>query len=194
MFAIKSSKSFQVLPTPPSVEVLTISVGFTSPTVYCLAYIPPNASAEYRQEFLDYLESLNSISSNLVLLGDFNLIDINWNSLSGQSPFSSKFCDVTFDLNLFQLIEESTHIAGNILDLILTNVPENISSLIVYSEPPLPISSDHFIIIFDYSTVSNGVNNSVTRKIFQIFLQEIMMAFAILYIIQILHSIICLKI
>ena len=117
MFAIKSSKSFQVLPTP-SVEVLTISVGSTSPTVYCLAYIPPNASAEYRQEFLDYLESLN-ISSNL---GDFNLIDINWNSLSGQSPFSSKFCDVTFDLNLFQLVEESTHIAGNILDLMFQRI------------------------------------------------------------------------
>ena len=64
------------------------------------------------------------------------------------------------------LIEESTHIAGNILDLILTNVPENISSLIIHSEPPLPIPSDHFIITFDYSTVSNGVNNSVSRKIF----------------------------
>ena len=73
MFAIKSCKSFQVLPIPPSVEVLTVSVGLTIPTVYCLTYIPPNASADYRQDILDYLESLNIISCYLVLLGDFNI-------------------------------------------------------------------------------------------------------------------------
>ena len=54
MFAIKSCKYFQVLLTPPSVEVLTVNVGLTTPTVYCLTYIPPNASADYQQDFLDY--------------------------------------------------------------------------------------------------------------------------------------------
>ena len=35
MLAIKSSLSYEVLSTPPSVEVLTVSVGSSNPTVYC---------------------------------------------------------------------------------------------------------------------------------------------------------------
>jgi len=169
MFAIKSSKSFQVLPTPPSIEVLTISVGFATPTVYCLAYIPPNASTDNQLEFLDYFKSLNTMSNNLVLLGDFNLNDINWNSLSGQSHFSSEFCDVTYDLNLQQLVEEPTHIAGNILDLVLTNVPEKVSNLTVNTKSPYPIPSDHFIITFDYLTHPNGVDNPPPSNIYNFF-------------------------
>jgi len=102
MFAIKSSLSYEVLSTPPSVEVLTVSVGSSNPTVYCLAYVPPNATDNYWQQFLDYIESLNNISSSIVLLGDFNCSDINWSSLSGQNQFSLRFCDVLFDLNFFQ--------------------------------------------------------------------------------------------
>ena len=120
MFAVKASKSFQVLYTP-DLELLAVSVGLNSPTVYCLLYIPPNASAVYQQDFINYFKSLHSFSSNLIVLGDFNTSDINWNSLSGQSPFSTDFCDAIFDLNLHQLIEEPTHIAGNILDPILTS-------------------------------------------------------------------------
>jgi len=86
MFAIKSSKSFRVLPTP-DLELLTISVELTKPTVYCLAYIPPNASSAYQHDFLNYFKSLHSTSSNLIMLGDFNTSDINWDSLYGYSPF-----------------------------------------------------------------------------------------------------------
>ena len=134
---------------------------------------------------------MNLSTPFLVLLGDFNISDINWNSLSGQSPFSSKFCDVTFDFNLFQLVEEPTHIAGYILDLVLTNVPENISNLIINSEPPHPIPSDHFMITFDFSTSPNSINNSQVQS--SIFLKVTIMDFVILFIIQIFCSTICLK-
>ena len=70
-------------------------------------------------------------------------------SLFGQSPFSSDFCNAIFDLNLHQLIKDPTHIAGNILDLILTNAPDNIFNL-----------SDHFIISFDHSTPPNSLINT----------------------------------
>ena len=42
MFAIKHSKSYQVLSTPPDLELLTISIGSPTPTIYCLVYIAPN--------------------------------------------------------------------------------------------------------------------------------------------------------
>ena len=56
MLVIKSSKSFPVLlPTPPRVEVLKVNVGFTSPTVNYLAYIPLYESADYWEKFLESL-------------------------------------------------------------------------------------------------------------------------------------------
>ena len=39
-----------------------------------------------------------------------------------RSSISIRFCDIIFDLNLTQLINQPTHIAGNILDLILTSL------------------------------------------------------------------------
>ena len=66
----------------------------------------------------------------------------------GNSPVSAKFCEIIFDLNLCQLVSEPTHIHGNILDLVLTNNPDNIVDLIVHSKSPFSISSDHFVITF----------------------------------------------
>ena len=82
MFAIKQSKSFQVLLSPPDLELLAISTGSPTPTIYCLIYIPPNSPDNYIQKIFNFLISLNDYSSNLVLLGDFNFGDINWDSLS----------------------------------------------------------------------------------------------------------------
>ena len=129
MFAIKSSTSYQVLLSPTDLELLTISTGSTNPIIYCFGYIPPDSSNEYHQEFLNYIGTLKDLTGHLILLRDFNVGDINWDSLCGQSPFSTDFCDTVFNLSLTQMIEEPTHVAGNILDLVLTNVPDDIINL-----------------------------------------------------------------
>ena len=156
LLAIKFSKSYQVLHSPTNLELLSISIGSTIPTVYCLVYIPPDSSNEYYQEFLNYIDTLKDLTGHLVLLGDFNLVDVNWDSLCGQSPFSSDFCDAVFALNLTQMIDDPTHIAGNTLDLVLTNVPDNILNVRVHSEQPLPIPSDHYVITLDFCSSSNN--------------------------------------
>ena len=103
-------------------------------------------------------------AENFVLLGDFNFNDINWDSLHGHSPSSAKFCDIVFDLNFIQLIDEPTHIHGNILDLVLTNNIDIIHDLSVHSKQPLPISSDHFIITFKiHSNITRPSNRLVTK-------------------------------
>ncbi|MCY3929513.1 MAG: reverse transcriptase family protein [Acidobacteria bacterium] len=163
MFAVKHSKSYQVLPSPPKLELLTISIGSSEPTIYCLVYIPPNSSDEYIRKYFNFLVSLNCSAGNLVLLGDFNFNDINWDSLDGFSPLSAEFCDIIFDLNLTQLINQPTHTAGNILDLILTNTPDSIFNLLIHDNLPLPIPSDHYIITFDIamSPVSRKTNGQI---------------------------------
>jgi len=164
MLAVHNSKSYKVLSSPTCLEVLSVNIGLSSPIVYCLVYVPPNCSEEYLIEFFKYLQSLNSSTNSLLLLGDFNFSDINWDSMCGLSPLSAKFCDIIFNLNLFQLISEPTHIAGNILDLILTNIPDHIFNVNVHCEPPLLIPSDHYIITFNVQTLNYEVNNRVTTS------------------------------
>jgi len=59
------------------------------------------------------------------------------------------------------MIDVPTHTAGNILDLVLTNVPDNISNLRIHCDPPLLIPSDHFVITFDFylSSISSHDSN-----------------------------------
>lgn len=164
MLAIRNTKSYKIIPSPPDLEMITVSIGSSFPIIYCLAYVPPNSSEQYLLEFFNYLQSLDSANSNLVLLGDFNFGDINWNSLCGHSLASAKFCDIIFNLNLSQLITEPTHIAGNTLDLILTNIPHHIVNITVHSETPLMIPSDHYIITFDVHTSNEETHNRATTS------------------------------
>ena len=66
--------------------------------------------------------SIVSTMENVILVGDYNMPDICWSSLTGTSTFSNSFCDFVFEMSLSQLVMEATHIKGNILDLVLTNV------------------------------------------------------------------------
>ena len=65
LIAIKESKSYQVLSSPPDLELLAIN---TDSITYCLVYIPPNSSHEYVQKYLDFITSLNNTFNNLVTL------------------------------------------------------------------------------------------------------------------------------
>ena len=83
-----------------------------------------------------------------IILGDFNLPNISWSTLTGSSPVSDLFCDFVFEHNLFQLVTLPTHQKGNILDLVLTDSPDSISTPSVISKQNLFISSDHFMVSF----------------------------------------------
>ena len=75
-----------------------------------------------------------------------NLLDISWSSLTGTSPFSDSLCELIFDLNLMQHVNSPTHLKGNILDFVLTNV-DTTQDLMV-SPPPHSLASDHYTITF----------------------------------------------
>ena len=74
------------------------------------------------------------------------MADINWDTLNGSSPSSNAFCEFICDCNLSQLINTPTHIHGNILDLLITNVPERITNLAITNSSIL--QSDHSLISF----------------------------------------------
>lgn len=73
--------------------------------------------------------------------------------LSLESPlFSVSLCDFVFEMNLAQLVTESTHVKGNILDLVFTNVENSIHDFSISNSHPL-IPSDHRTISFKINCI-----------------------------------------
>ena len=70
------------------------------PIVVCCLYILPNSCGEY----FEYLTDLANGQDSVIVMGDFNLPDINWPTVTGSMAMSYAFCDLVFELNLTQLV------------------------------------------------------------------------------------------
>ena len=113
-----------------------------SPITLCVTYVPSSSTADYYDSLFNFLH-LHQVSDKLIILGDFN---INWDALLGHSAIANQFCDLVFQTGLHQLIDKPTHIHGNILDLLLTNLDDNIGDL-----QSIQISYCHQIIHYHFS-------------------------------------------
>lgn len=101
---------------------------------------PPNAPDHYHEELLSYL--------SVLILGDFNLLDVDWCTQSSSSKRSDAFCDLVYDCGFSQLITDPTHCRGNILDLVLTNNLEMLANVRVCCDH-FQIETDHYPIYLD---------------------------------------------
>ena len=74
---------------------------------------------------------------------------------------STQFCDLIFELDLFQVITTAIHKQGNILNLVLTNldIDLNLTDCTVRSDPTL-FPSDHLAITFDLKIAKQSSINS----------------------------------
>ena len=88
------------------------------------------------------------------LIGDFNLKKANWLLNTSTNGVEQAFLDEFVQAGLLQLINEPTHINGNILDILLTNSEQFISDIIVSNSKGL-CKSDHYSIKFKISLKVN---------------------------------------
>ena len=152
-------------------ELLWCSLQFTNakPLFIASFYRPPNN----RKQDLDQLrQSLSKLMTqhrrshpNIIIGGDFNLPDINWESGTTTNPCTSnhqELLDLLLENSLSQVIREVTRPASsNILDLLITSNPALVSDVNV-----LPGISDHDIISFTFSGNLKFAPKP-SRKIFQ---------------------------
>jgi hypothetical protein len=80
----------------------------------CVCYRPPNADAEFLQEF-------NRFVKDIIIIGDFNYPSAHWLNGSGFSDSTTDigFFDVLQEAGLFQLVNSPTR-GQNLLDLLST--------------------------------------------------------------------------
>ena len=130
--------------------------------IVIVIYRPPDSPADWINSFQDLMDSFGN-DSNVLILGDFNMPNINWIKGSGFSNALdlADFCDFLGDKNLFQLVTEPTR-AHNILNLVITNMEDSISSLEVSKD--LSIPSDHYSVIFDLQISHWKIKSSYNFK------------------------------
>ena len=144
MLAVSNKLPSRQVLSPHNLEVVSVSIFLSNTDITCcMVYVPPNASAEYHSDLVNYLNTITALSTPVLLLGDFNSPDINWSTLTGSSTASNNLCEFAFESNLVQLVDSPTHICGNILDLVLTNSPGHVTNLSVHSPDYQCVTSDH---------------------------------------------------
>ena len=120
---------------PRSTNCIRIVAVYRSPSVNELS---PNNNAN----LLQYLHNVSTVSSRVLVVGDFNLPSIDWKnqitSLSNQS-FEHHFLQKLQDTYLCQHVQEPTRFRDDsnpsVLDLVITKSPDNIRNIEIL--PPL---------------------------------------------------------
>ena len=74
----------------PLLELLSVELSLNPKLILICLYIPPNCSDDYKREVINYLYSLPE--DDLILLGDLNIPDIDWDTLNASTPFSQQVC------------------------------------------------------------------------------------------------------
>ena len=151
LLAIRQHIPSLLLPSPDDLELLLVQISSNTPFRLCLIYNPPNSDNSYIQNLITFLQNIAADTSLLIIMGDFNSPNVDWSTLSGNTYFSNQLCDLMFQFNLNQIVNSPTHIYGNMLDLVITNSYNFISSLTVHSHCDSPIISDHHLISFKVS-------------------------------------------
>jgi len=93
-------------------------------TIY-LVYRSPNSPPAAMEKLTQLVKSTKK---NTIMIGDFNLTDIDWTT-GEASGRAIPFLEAVEDAMLEQLISFPTQVRGNILDLCLTNTPEQVLSI-----------------------------------------------------------------
>ena len=121
LIAVSDSVPSVLISSPEELEIITVNLNYLNgPITLCTVYVPPNSGNDHHKNLLSYLAHVSSSADSVILVADFNLPDVCWSSLIGQSPFSNSFCVFVYEHNFSQLVDCHTHVKGNILDLVLT--------------------------------------------------------------------------
>ena len=124
-----------------------VCVNFKNPDLNILSlYRTGTCTSEFFDEFAELILYCDNLNAPYLILGDFNIHINRINEVSAKSLKS------VLDLfSLKQSVNLPTHILGNTLDLVISNI--DINSLIV--EDPSRAISDHFLVKFGFDIRTN---------------------------------------
>ena len=124
---------------------------------FYVIYQPPSSG----QENFDLLcELVDNAEKNSIMVGDFNLPNIDWSSGEARGR-EAKFVTVLQDNYMEQLVDFKTHIKGNCLDLLITNIPGKVKEV---CEMGRLGKSDHIIMQISLALAEQRESEPVVTK------------------------------
>ena len=132
---------------------------------FLVVYRPPSYSAAENEKLECVLQEVIS-GKEMIILGDFNLPNIEWTSQKIPSnpipPLDSRFLDVFTSCGLVQWVLVPTFpSSGNTLDLLLTTEKDRVGNVDIVE--PLP-ACDHCPVIFEYVFEGDHVDNAAAGQ------------------------------
>ena len=134
MLAVRNSiPSFRRLDLESAAEILACELrpSGKKKVLFVVFYRPPSSDLSYLKEFTKSLRLVSKAKfDNIVIAGDFNLPNIDWININAttENPIYSHFIKIINDYFLWQVIDFPTR-ENNILDLILTSIPEKLTNI-----------------------------------------------------------------
>ncbi len=124
-------------------------------------YRPPGSSSDH---IIQLSHSLAAISDAcpVVLCGDFNVANIDWDMVSPTSPSreATQLCDIVQDNSLYQLVDAPNR-GNRTLDLLLSNRPDLLQAVNTIDGLP---ASDHDGIEFEHSLLNHEEGVCTTSR------------------------------
>lgn len=122
-FLIRENITSTVIKSPiyKSFENLVVNCNFQHRSVnFVSVYRPPGSTTTFLDEFVTFLDFLLSLSSDPVILGDFNI------DPKKHSAAYIKYSEILGSANLKQHVDVMTHLHGSILDHFITPVDSDL--------------------------------------------------------------------
>ena len=118
----------------PDLEVLFVDITLAN-IVVCVFYSPPGGVRDTTVKFIEHIRSLHHhIIQRLVIMGDFNLPDINWEHNTAELSHSRALLNGSSEFSFKQVVNFPTRLR-NILDLVFLPVSMPYTSLEAISPP-----------------------------------------------------------
>lgn len=119
--------------------------------VLVVVYRPPSYSQQENDYLLEELERLSLMHGEIILLGDFNLPNVDWSGCyqeTGLTRAERQFHSLFDSLGFTQWVHDGTYLySNNILDLVLTSEPDRVINLELY--PPFS-HCGHLLVKFEW--------------------------------------------
>ena len=169
LLAIKSSsfKSVREIFIETDIEICFAEVTTCCNINICLCccYRPPNSDGTWLEKLNSTLSQVCDRFSNILICGDFNFPKISWdNPERTRGADELKFHSILGDYFLSQIVTLPTR-DNNILDLVLTNVPDIVELGAVLHPDQVGLFTDHSVVTFSLKA-SVKKTKSPTRSVY----------------------------
>lgn len=159
------------LSVPPSLETVALEVSSHTDKIRIVCSYLTNAGCSTDRlsrttDFCVFLDGICDADVPVIVLGDFNMPGIDWDSrIPGDSPsMENLFLHSIYRNNLTQIVDFPTHISGSTLDLILVTDTDLIHDL---SSAQSPVCSDHAALSFACGPLSTVLAQPVPQLDFR---------------------------